>query len=349
MDFSVPLRLNTKNQALLYGAPKFFKISSSGRFFLNTRKRIIKGTRQGVKLGRRSIKVVCPIETAKPRIVVSIPNKKDSHEEMLVTAFLRSMLGIDKEEISRCKYKIGYTGNNPSNISSASVTINGNSIRKACEYRYYNAGKETEFEKKMYSAWINIITNLGKRFKFYKKYQCESLEDKNAPPSVRKIRNQIIRDLKAPRLSLISQKFFPSYVNQSFYLLDFYLPCVQIGFEVDGLHHFKNKKQVHHDNIRTAELDRMYNVDLVRFPNPLVREKGGFGDLIDTVFNLVMLKVGMISYKGAAKKARNDHSSKSKFGRISEQYARQLAAKIAEVNQKFCGKYYKYPAVVLND
>lgn len=68
--------------------------------------------------------------------------------------------------------------------------------------------------------------------------------------------------LRKHKIRFVCQKIV--YVNEwQFYILDFYIPSLKLGIELDGSHHNKQKKK---DNKRTKALNAL-GVSIVRFKN----------------------------------------------------------------------------------
>lgn len=207
---------------------------------------------------------------------------KNTVRRRLVDTLVFSFLGLD---LQSNEYKIEFIDNDYTNVNTSNITItsrnfrdiNKRKIQKACEFSYKNSITMTNYEKVFFKGLQSVLSS----------YQVPKIEVKDIPTHYIENFNKKFYKLVnlTYRSSCIPQKVL--FSSSSFYILDFYIPSLKIGFEIDGLHHYFNYEQLSYDNFRDDELLDRYEVKIIRIKNPeLDNDSSKFIlDRIDSIYN----------------------------------------------------------------
>lgn len=299
-EFWLPLKIKHKNYHMSSKAEKWFKISNLGNFKVTAKKREVLMENNEAKIGANTIKV------SKNGLDLHLFYNKNKgirgYCEEKVNIFIKSLTGLNPKS-----YTISYLDNNPSNITYTNVMINNRSIKNIILYRYKNIQTLTEYEKTFFDLFRLVSSEKKTKWnRFFKKYNTFSRRKERKPINF-----------------IQSQKIFlrPS----SFYIADYYFPFANIIIEIDGLHHYSNKKQIDHDLERDIFLKERFKVDIIRISNLCLFTGKNRANLIRKIQDIVLLKLEIflitknIKFKGKDEKEFLYRQSASKLLSLQEE------------------------------
>jgi len=239
-EFWFPLKINHKNYHLNNKAKRWFKISNLGNLKVTAKKREVLIENNEAKIGANNVK----ISNDGLSIRLFYNKKYRGYHEQLVNLFIRSCI-----ELNPKSFEISYKDNDPRNINYENVRINNKSIKNIILFRYQNIKALTEYEKVFFDVFRLVSsekkTEWNRIFKIYNK--------------THRIKERVASAF------LKSQKIFLK--PESFYIADYFFPIANVIIEIDGLHHYSNKKQMSHDLERDTYLINTYKVDIIRISN----------------------------------------------------------------------------------
>jgi len=205
------------------------------------------------------------------------------------------------------------------NVRIDNIKVGGRRVDRIAQFRYENLLVSTKYED-IFDYVVNALVGL---LRTQPKFGSFPFEYRGVGTMVRNRREKICKNLrKGNSVQLQKVMFTP----RSFYLLDFYIPFLRLGVEVDGFHHVVDKRQFKYDVSRDRYIKENYNICIIRIPNPtlLQIENPGSGrvrfkKVVNWIRNLFIAKVDYQAHLDVLNRLKETHSyymkssKKSKF------------------------------------
>lgn len=239
-----------------------FRINVDGNIVITTREKELitdRGRSLDWKLGNKSVKY-------------TVKNREDC-----VTLSNGSIIYTSPIKLMLMSSYLGWPINILRDIGGRS-TINDIVIRgvKLDRYIKIRDGKvNTISENKFYDKWNSVTSNkeliLELQGKYFDKW-CRNWFSGLSDEEQKEFKNSFllhyrkaVNGFKSARRSIRPECL--AVIGPKAYFIDFYLPSVRVGVEIDGYHHYYNADQFEHDLDRTADLYREFQIILIRVPN----------------------------------------------------------------------------------
>lgn len=180
------------------------------------------------------------------------------YEEPLSVIFIRAYFGYCFNNISEISGDVTLQNLRVNNRSLKwPLRIRDNKIRTVQETLFfdkwdYTLSKYSSYlDNKYYNKWTSLI----KFAEFSTKY-------------INHFNNyyrSYIRNLQSGRLGIVPEVL--AIPKSDYYFIDFYIPSIKLGIEIDGYHHYYNFDTLTNDFSRSADLFRSNKTKIYRLPN----------------------------------------------------------------------------------
>ena len=246
------------------------------------------------------------------------------YEDVLPALFIRSYLGYNFNRISDYE---GITG-------LKTLFVDNVGLQKP--YQFRKRKLSTKQEQRFYDLWVSVINEPntiqilhGKYFNKWCKFQTT---DKAFKDKFLYMYRAAIKRLQVARAGICSEVLVA--FSGHFYFIDFFIPSLNLGVEIDGYHHYQLDKAVD-DYIRTSEiLEKRTSMEIIRFPNKNI-EQMTIGD----VRSLVELCYDRCGFQAVSSIARLRDIKTLNLKRIAKSILNgQSAAKFPDLHTQYISK-----------
>lgn len=208
---------------------------------------------------------ICKIidRTLNKEVIFEVHYLKDTIRRKVADTLIYSFLGLD---LQKSEYKVEFIDDDYTNITASNISITSRNFRdiykrriqKACEFSYKNSVDFTPYENIFITRLVSVLSSYELPKVIINDVPVHYIENFNR--KFYKLINMRYRSFCIPQKVLFS--------SNSFYIIDFFIPSLNVGFEIDGLHHYFNDDQLSYDKSRDNELMQRYNVNIIRIRNP---------------------------------------------------------------------------------